>query len=132
MSGRTNFRQGPGRVFLSLPLNFDRVMVRDMTMIQAAGAFADTPIFVQRKFAVGLIFISPSPKISRRPTWSDPGTFMTKVFEGPYRIPRWIKEIKRFVRTKGRQVKKLYMFYTTCPKSRISTGKIISVLVAEV
>ncbi|MBU0981286.1 hypothetical protein KKC94_01195 [Patescibacteria group bacterium] len=45
------------------------------------------------------------------------GTFLTKVFEGPYKNARlWVKEMQDLVQKKDKKMKKLYFFYTTCPK----------------
>ena len=60
------------------------------------------------------------------------GDFMTKVFEGPYKnAPKWEKEMEAFVENKGRQLKKTYFFYTTCPKCAKVYGKNYMVAVAE-
>jgi len=60
------------------------------------------------------------------------GDFITKVFEGPYKnATSWEKEIEDFVKSKGKQVKKTYFFYTTCPKCAKFYGKNYIVAVAE-
>ncbi len=123
------------RSFFHIPLNFGRVMTRNMTMIQEAGALADTPILLcdENSLWGSDIYIAVSKTVPKAHMELISGTFMTKAFEGPYRnIPKWIKEIKRFIQTKGRQIKKMYMFYTTCPKCAKFYGKNYVVLVAEV
>jgi hypothetical protein len=61
------------------------------------------------------------------------GNYLTKVFEGPYRNARkWVKEMKRFVRSRERQLRRLYFFYTTCPKCAKHYGKNYVVAFAEV
>ena len=61
------------------------------------------------------------------------GDFLTKVFEGPYKnAPQWEKEMKEFVKSKGKQVKKTYFFYTTCPKCAKFYGKNYMVAVSEI
>ncbi|MGI5826305.1 MAG: hydrolase [Patescibacteria group bacterium] len=45
------------------------------------------------------------------------GTFLSKVFDGPYNaVPKFIKEMDKFVETQGKKVKKYYFYYTYCPK----------------
>lgn len=45
------------------------------------------------------------------------GTFLTKVFDGPFsEIRNWIVEMEQFVKSRGNKTKKLYFYYTTCPK----------------
>lgn len=60
------------------------------------------------------------------------GDYLTKVFEGPYKnAPKWQKEMEQLVASKGKQVKKTYFFYTTCPKCAKYYGKNYLVAVSE-
>lgn len=57
------------------------------------------------------------------------GDYFTKVFEGPYKnAPKWEKEMKKFIRAKGRKIMKNYFFFTTCPKCANFMVKIIQLL----
>lgn len=61
------------------------------------------------------------------------GTFLTKVFEGPYKnVPLWMKEMEEWVAKQGKRAKKTYAWYTTCPKCAKSFGKNYVVLFAQV
>jgi len=61
------------------------------------------------------------------------GDYLTKIFEGPYKkVPLWEKEMEAFVNSKGKQVKKTYFFYTTCPKCAKYYGKNYLIAVAEI
>ncbi len=61
------------------------------------------------------------------------GTFMTKVFDGPYSaVPRWIKEMDRYVASNGKTSKKYYFYYTTCPKCAKKYGHNYVVAFSEV
>jgi hypothetical protein len=61
------------------------------------------------------------------------GTYLTKVFEGPYQnMRKWITEMKAFVAGKGKALQKLYFFYTTCPKCAKKYGKNYVVILAQV
>ncbi len=123
------------RSFFHIPLNFGRVMVRNMKRIQEAGALADTPILLcdENSLWGSDLYIAVSKEVPKARMERISGTFLTKVFEGPYQnIPQWIKEIKRFIQTRGLQIKKLYMFYTTCPKCAKVYGKNYVVLVGQV
>lgn len=60
------------------------------------------------------------------------GDYLTRVFEGPYKdAPKMEKEMQTFVKSKDKQVKKIYFFYTTCPKCAKFYGKNYMVAVAE-
>jgi hypothetical protein len=61
------------------------------------------------------------------------GTFMSKVFEGPYsQTGKWVKEMAAYVESQGKELKNLYFFYTTCPKCAKVYGKNYTVLLAAV
>ena len=61
------------------------------------------------------------------------GTFISKVFDGPYNaVPKYIKEIKRYVTSKGEKAKRFYFYYTTCPKCAKKYGHNYIVAFAEI
>jgi hypothetical protein len=61
------------------------------------------------------------------------GRYLTKVFEGPYRdAGRWVKETEKFVADSGKQLRRLYFFYTTCPRCAKHYGKNFVVAFAEI
>jgi hypothetical protein len=61
------------------------------------------------------------------------GTFLTKVFEGPFKnVGKWMREMKEYVASKGKTLKKIYCCYTTCPKCAKAYGKNYVVLFAQV
>lgn len=61
------------------------------------------------------------------------GTFMTKIFEGHYRnAGTWAKEMKSFVESKNKKLKKLYFWHTTCPKCAQFYGKNYTVIFAQI
>ncbi len=61
------------------------------------------------------------------------GTFLTRVFDGPYRdAGKWYKEMQEYVKVKGKEAKKIYFYYTTCPKCAKKYGHNYVVLFAEI
>lgn len=45
------------------------------------------------------------------------GTFMTKVYDGPYSaVPKWLEDMNRHLAGKGKSAKKHFFYFTTCPK----------------
>jgi hypothetical protein len=123
------------RSFLHIPLNFGTVMTRSMAAIAAAGAVPDEVIVLSDENSLwgADVYISISKDVpgGRMATLS--GTYVTKVYEGPYRnIGNWIKDMKSFVKDKGKAIEKLYLFYTTCPKCAKKYGKNYVVLLAQV
>ncbi|OGL30906.1 hypothetical protein A3F37_00495 [Candidatus Saccharibacteria bacterium RIFCSPHIGHO2_12_FULL_41_12] len=61
------------------------------------------------------------------------GTFISQVFEGPYKdAGKWHKAAQNYVKELGREIKKFYFFYTTCPKCAKHYGKNYVIGLAEV
>ena len=54
-------------------------------------------------------------------------------FEGPYKnTGQWCKQMAEWVRSKGKTIKRYFMYYTTCPKCAKQYGKNYVVILAEV
>lgn len=105
--------------FLHIPLNFGSVMKKNMSIIEAAGARnTDNILLSDEKSLWGAdIFIAVDKDVPTLPQEKISGTFLTKVFEGPYsNAGKWAKEMKEYVKSKGKEPKQLYFWYTTCPK----------------
>jgi hypothetical protein len=61
------------------------------------------------------------------------GTFLTKVFEGPYHnAGKWAVEMKDYVKRKNKTLKKIFFSYTTCPNCAKAYGKNYVVLFAQI
>lgn len=61
------------------------------------------------------------------------GTFLSKVFDGPYNdVPKWIKEMDKYVVSQGKKTLKYYFYYTTCPKCAKKHGHNYVVAFAQV
>jgi hypothetical protein len=61
------------------------------------------------------------------------GKFLSKVYEGSFKdIGKWTKDFEIFAKEKGMEIKKWYMWYTTCPKCAQKYGKNYVVIVCEV
>ncbi len=122
------------RSFLHIPLNFGAVMRRSMATIEAAGACADEVIVLSDENSLwgADVYIAISKDIPEARTTTLSGTFLAKVFEGPYRnIRNWTTEMMSFVKSKGKATQKLYFFYTTCPKCAKKYGKNYVVILAR-
>ncbi len=61
------------------------------------------------------------------------GDFITKVFDGPYQnVPKWIKEMDKFLKLQNKKAKKYYFYYTTCPKCAKVYGHNYVVIFAKI
>jgi len=118
-----------------MPLNFGQIMVGNLEKIKAAAALPEEPLMLSDENSLfgSDLYIAVSKEVPGSHTERISGTFLTKVFEGSYsNIGKWVKEMKEFVKSKGKEVKKLYFFYTTCPKCAKYYGKNYTVLVSQV
>jgi len=121
--------------FFHIPLNFGSVVVKNMKKISAAKAEAKNPIMLSNESSVfGTdIFIEVKKKVKGAKCIKMSGTFLTKAYEGSYKnMGVWIKDIYAFAKSKKKKVKKLYFYYTTCPKCAKHYGKNYVVIFAEV
>lgn len=82
---------------------------------------------------LGRVYIAVSKEVPAKKMATLSGKFLTKVFEGPYKdVRKWMEEMKSFVESKEETVRKMYMFYTTCPKCAKKYGKNYVVILAQV
>ena len=123
------------RSFLHIPLNFGKVMVKNMERIQGAGALAPEPLMLcdEKSLWGADIYIAVAKDVPGAEMARISGTFLTKVFEGPYKdAGKWAGAMTEYVKAKARQLKKMYFFYTTCPKCAKYYGKNYTVILAQV
>lgn len=123
------------RSFLHIPLNFGAVMKRSVGLIEAAGA-APEPMLVlsdENSLWGADVYLEVTKDIPGATMAGLSGTYLCKVFEGPYQNVRtWIGEMTSYVQSRGKTVRKLYLYYTTCPKCAKAHGKNYVVLFAQV
>lgn len=129
------FVQDRVRSFLHIPLNFGAVMKRNMARIEAAGVkSADMIVLSDENSLWGAdVYIQVDSDVPGARMASLSGTFLSKVFEGPYsHMRRWMTEMTTYVSEQGKSLNKLYCYYTTCPKCAKEYGKNYVVLLAQV
>ena len=120
--------------FFHIPLNFGAVMKRNVSRLNEADAFPEVPLVLSDENSLwgADLYIEVIKEVPEANMATISGTFVTKVFEGPYRNMRnWIEEMKGFVAAQKKELKKMYFFYTTCPKCAKKYGKNYVVILAE-
>ncbi|MBN2057702.1 MAG: hypothetical protein JW782_02780 [Candidatus Saganbacteria bacterium] len=61
------------------------------------------------------------------------GTFITKVFDGPYNAPpKWVKEFDEYLSGQSKKALKYYFYFTYCPKCSKKFGHNYCVVFAQV
>ena len=122
------------RSFLHVPLNFGGVMVRNMAVIQKAGAEAPNMLLLSDENSLwgADVYLEVAKEVPGLAMASISGTFLAQAYEGPYRdMGKWIADMKKRVEAKGKALKKFYFFYTTCPRCAKKYGKNYVVLFAQ-
>lgn len=117
-----------------IPLNFGKLMKKNMALIEAAGARGDDIVLCDEDSLWGAdLYIGVAEKVPSAQMATISGTFMSRVFEGPYKeVKNWYKKMAEFVAGKDTQAKKIYAYYTTCPKCAKKYGKNYVVLLAQI
>jgi len=124
------------RCLCHIPLNFGPVIVRNTKKIAKAQALIQEPPILlcdEESSWSTKLYIEATKDVPDAKMAKISGTFLTKVFEGPYKeVKNWYKQMGEFVRSKGKEPKNIYAYYTTCPKCAKHYGKNYTVMVAEV
>ncbi len=118
-----------------IPLNFGQVILRNIEKIKNADALPQKALMLSDENSLwgADIYIAVSKEVPDTKMVRISGTFLTKVFEGPYQnMGKWVNEMKGYVKSKGKKIKKMYFFYTTCPSCAKFYGKNYTVVVAEI
>jgi hypothetical protein len=118
-----------------VPLNMGRKVTEEMARIQAAHMEPERPLMLSddRSPWGANIFIEVKGAVPGATMDRLSGTFLTKVFEGPFRdAGKWAQQMAWYVASRGRTLEKLYFGYTTCPSCSKAYGKNYVVLFARV
>ena len=130
------FARAETRSFMHFPLNIGGVFKRVNEKIVAENASMKDSYFVLSHDLSpwkGEHYFAVEKDIPGEEMVNMSGSFLTKVFEGPFQnVGKWSEEMKRYVESNGKKVKKRYFFYTTCPKCAKTFGKNFVVAFAQV
>lgn len=121
--------------FFHVPLNMGKKIIKNMKLIEAAGAKSSYQLMLSDEKSLwdSDIYIDVVREVPGAKMVTISGNFLTRVFEGPYKYAgRWAKEMMEYVLAKGKTVKKLYFSYTTCPRCAKAYGKNYVVLFAQI
>ena len=121
--------------FFHIPMNMGKVITRNLALIDKAEARAPYQLMLtdEKSMWGSDIYIDVAKDVPGAEMSTLFGTFLTKVFEGPYNnAGKWATEMTEYVKAKGKEIKKLYFSYTTCPKCAKKYGKNYVVLFAKI
>ena len=120
-----------------MPMNFGKVVTRLFEKITEADAFTmpDPPLALSdhtSKWSMDL-YIEVPKEVPGAENVKLSGDYLCKVYEGPYKdTGKWCDQMKKWVESKGKTIKKYLMYYTCCPKCAKHYGKNYVVIIAEV
>ena len=122
---------------MPLPRMVRRIVGRMWGKAQAAEAAPDMKDFLLLAYDPspwkGEFYMSATREVPGAENVRLSGTFISKIFDGPYnRIPKYIKEMEQYLRGLGKESKKYYFYYTTCPKCAKKYGHNYIVAFSEV
>lgn len=123
--------------FMHIPLNMSQVVTRMFKKIEDADVCPPEKEFL-------MLAYDPSPwKSEISMTITKPiqgekmtklsGTFVSKVFDGPYHyVPKWIKELDAYLASHKQSPMKYYFHYAYCPKCAKKYGHNYCIAFAQV
>ncbi len=118
-----------------IPINFGSVMKRNVAKLESANAKLETMVVLNDEGSLwgSDVFIEATKEVPGIAISKLSGCFLSKVFEGSYgNMSKWIEQMKAFVKSRNKELKKLYFYYTTCPKCAKKYGKNYVVILAQV
>ncbi|NLO41627.1 MAG: hypothetical protein GX109_01170 [Bacteroidales bacterium] len=123
------------RTFFFMPLNFGKVVRRLDKKLKANGAdFSEAVCLSDHTSKWNMdIYVSLNKEINDPSLKRFNGSFYSKVYEGNFKdTGKWCSNYETYTKTKGFNIKKMYMWYTTCPKCAKKYGKNYTVILSEV
>jgi hypothetical protein len=127
----------PTFLHMPLPGTIGSMMTKTWKQIEDAGAKPEDKDFLCLTFDPSPWksenYLSVTKEIPGAQNTTLSGTFMAKVFDGPYRdVPKWLKEMEKLPLEEGKKIGKQYLCYTTCPKCAKKYGHNYVVVFAEI
>ena len=118
-----------------MPMNFGRVIKRLIGKVE--GANAEIPDYLglsdhTSKWNMD-IYIAVDKEILDAENVTLSGKYLSKVYEGPYKdTGKWCKDFEAYAKDEELEIKKQYMWYTTCPKCAKKYGRNYVTIIGEI
>lgn len=118
----------------NLPLNFGPVIKKIMAQVEKAGATTPDNLCLSdhSKWKMD-IYVAVDKEIPEAENVTLSGRFYSRVYEGNFKeTGKWCQDFEVQVKNKGLNIKKWYMWYTTCPKCAKKYGENYVVIIGQV
>lgn len=131
------FIQDNVRQIFHTPINIGKVISRMWNKTQEAEAAPEIKDFILMAYDpspwISELYMTVTKEVPNAKNVKVSGTFISKVFDGPYNdVPKWIKEMDKYLSDNEKTAKKYYFYFTTCPKCAEYYGHNYVVTFAEV
>jgi hypothetical protein len=117
-----------------MPVNFGKVITRLMNLVEKSGAkVPDYLCLSDHTSAWNMdVYLAVDQLIKGADHVTLGGRYYSKTYEGPFKdTGKWMKDFDGILQKQGLKSKKVYMWYTTCPKCAKKYGKNYVVAIAE-
>jgi len=118
-----------------IPINFGAVMTRFTKKVEQADAKVVDWLCLSdqtSKWNMDL-YLAVDKEIPNAENVTKSGSYFCKVYEGDFReIENWMKDFNKYTEENDIDVKKMYMWYTTCPKCAKKYGHNYVVILGEI
>lgn len=118
-----------------MPINFGSVITRMMGKIEKAGVQVPDYLCLSdhtSKWNMD-IYLAVDKEVPGAENVTLSGKYLSKVYEGDFKeTGKWCEDFSSYMKSKNLTMKKMYMWYTTCPKCAKKYGKNYVVIIAEV
>jgi len=130
-----NFIKDKVCTFLYMPINFGKVMVRlNETVTKASANIPDWLCLSEHTSKWNMdVLLAVDKEIPGANNITLSGKFYSRVYEGAFNnTGKWCKDYEKEAKAKGYAIKKMYMWYTTCPKCAKKYGKNYVVIISQI
>jgi len=117
-----------------MPLNFGSIMTKLHNQVEKAGALCPDGLCLSDHVSMWNVhvYLAVDKEIPNAQNVTLSGNYLSRVYEGDFKkISTWTKDFEVYAKEKGYNVKKLYMWYTTCPKCAKEYGKNYVVIMGQ-
>lgn len=120
---------------LYMPVNFGSAMKRLNQKVEKAGALMPDSLCLSEHTSpwnMNLhLAVDKDVPDAANSTFS--GKFFSRVYEGSYSdTGKWTEDFKKAAKEQGLETRKMYMWYTTCPKCAKKWGKNYVVIISRI
>jgi len=129
------FIKESAKTFMFAPVNFGSVMRRLNKEADAAGAANPDHLCLSEHTSQSNmdVYLAVDREVPGAENVTIGGTFFSTVYEGDFKnMGTWIEDFEHRAEERGLKIKKMYMWYTTCPKCAKKYGENYTVVIGQV